>query len=146
MLARRAAALANQAVGTRIFPHRKARAGTPPGVHDVLAAARSVGHPLQELDHDQAGLGFHAASVRPARRRRLEARVQSRPKSSRQDAFAGLDVAYDDHRVTHTHVCADPPGIDDHVAQRRGARGQPRRSKSDTGLGAVGESALCSSS
>src|SRR5262245_26964848 len=46
VLAALSAALADQSVGARILPDRKARAGTAPRVHDVLAAAWPVGDPL----------------------------------------------------------------------------------------------------
>jgi hypothetical protein len=64
------AALADKSLGARILPHWEARTGAAPCVHDIFAATRPIGHPLQELDHDQAGLGFHVVSCVRRRYRR----------------------------------------------------------------------------
>ena len=55
---------------------------------------------------------------------------------------AGLDIPHADHRIAYSHVGAGPPGVDDHVAQYRGGRGQPRSDEGDARLVAVDEGLL----
>ena len=56
----------DETLDDRVLPYRKPRTGAAPSFHGLCIIARPIGHPGQELDHDQARLfrhrGLHCGS------------------------------------------------------------------------------------